>query len=136
MILLIFDNTLDGRRGMIESKPLNAALPIAHAMLRIFIVVNWLWGAGILVLLAVSTNEPWIISAFKITPSPDTGRLLMGLRAVAVVGLIAVPLSYAILKRLLAIVETVREGDPFVFTNALRLRAIAWALLALQLLSL
>jgi len=33
-------------------------------------------------------------------------------------------------------VETVRAGDPFVATNAQRLRAIAWALLALQLLSL
>ena len=32
-------------------------------------------------------------------------------------------------------VETVRAGDPFVATNAQRLQAIAWALLALQLLS-
>jgi hypothetical protein len=33
-------------------------------------------------------------------------------------------------------VETVRAGDPFVAANASRLQAIAWALLALQLLSL
>ena len=33
-------------------------------------------------------------------------------------------------------VETVRAGDPFVAANADRLQAIAWALLALQLLSL
>ena len=39
------------------------------------------------------------------------------------------------LKRLLAIVLTVRAGDPFVATNAYRLQAIAWMLLALQLLS-
>jgi len=32
-------------------------------------------------------------------------------------------------------VETVRAGDPFVASNAERLRAIAWTLLALQLLS-
>ena len=38
-------------------------------------------------------------------------------------------------KRLLAIVETVRAGDPFVAPNADRLQAIAWALLALQVLS-
>jgi hypothetical protein len=56
----------------------------------------------------------------------------MGLRAVAVVGLICVPLYYAILKRLLAIVETVRAGDPFVAANAQRLQAIAWVLFALQ----
>ena len=32
-------------------------------------------------------------------------------------------------------VETVRTGDPFVATNAQRLRAIAWSLLTLQILS-
>ena len=60
----------------------------------------------------------------------------MGLRAIAVLGLVAIPLNYVVLKRLLAIVETVRAGDPFVAANASRLQAIAWALLALQLLSL
>ena len=59
----------------------------------------------------------------------------MGLRAVAVLGLAVIPLNHAVLKRLLAIVETVRAGDPFVAANAARLQAIAWALFALQLLS-
>jgi hypothetical protein len=59
----------------------------------------------------------------------------MGLRAVAVLGLIAIPLNYVVLKRLLAIVETVRAGDPFVAANASRLHEIAWALLGLQILS-
>ena len=45
------------------------------------------------------------------------------------------PLNYGVLKRLLAIVETVRAGDPFVAANAQRLQVIAWLLLALQLLS-
>jgi hypothetical protein len=40
------------------------------------------------------------------------------------------------LKRLLAIVETVRAGDPFVGVNATRLHVVAWVLLTLQLLSL
>ena len=52
------------------------------------------------------------------------------------VGLATIFLNYSVLKRLLAIVETVRAGDPFVAANALRLQAIAWALLTLQLLSL
>ena len=33
---------------------------------------------------------------------------------------------------LLAIIDTVRAGDPFVAVNAQRLQAIAWAMLALQ----
>jgi hypothetical protein len=115
--------------------PSSAALPIAYAVLRILIVLNWLMGAGILVLLLVSPNEQWIMSAFKLSPSPEAERLVMGLRAVAVLGLAGVPLNHAVLKRLLAIVETVRAGDPFVASNAHRLQAIAWSLLALQLLS-
>ena len=114
----------------------SSVLPIAHVVLRILIVLNWLGGAAILALLVVMPNEQWIMSAFELSPSPDADRLIMGLRAIAVLGLVAIPLNYVVLKRLLAIVETVRAGDPFVAANAYRLQAIAWALLALQLLSL
>ena len=114
----------------------SAALPIAHAALRILIIGNWLMAALILVLLFALPNEQWIMSAFKIAPSPDADRLVMGLRAIAVIGLVAIPIQYLILRRLLAIVDTVRAGDPFVAANATRLQAIAWALLVLQLLSL
>ena len=114
---------------------LSAALPIAHVVLRILIVLNWLGGAAILALLVVMPNEEWIMAAFKISPSPDANRLVMGLRAVAVLGLATIPLNYVVLKRLLAIVGTVREGDPFVAANASRLQTIAWSLLALQLFS-
>ena len=120
---------------MSRSDPSAAALPIAHAVLRILIVLNWVGGAAILALLLVMPNERWIMSAFKLSPSPDAARLVMGLRAVAALGLVTIPLNYGVLKRLLAMVETVRAGDPFVATNAQRLRAIAWALLALQVLS-
>ena len=118
------------------SRPYSAALPITYFVLRILIVLNWLMAAVILALLFVSPNEQWIMSAFHLSPSPEAERLVMGLRAIAVLGLAAIPLNYVVLKRLLAIVETVRAGDPFVAANASRLQAIAWALLALQLLSL
>ena len=111
------------------------ALPIAHAVLRILIVLNWLMAAAILALLLATPNEQWIMRAFKLTPSPDAARLVLGLRVVAVLGLASIPLNYSILKRLLAMVDTVRVGDPFVASNAQRLQAIAWALLALQMLS-
>jgi hypothetical protein len=114
---------------------LSTALPIAHVTLRILIVLNWLMAAAILALLVVMPNEQWIMSAFHLSPSPDADRLVMGLRAVAVLGLATIPLNYVVLKRLLAIVGTVREGDPFVAANASRLQTIAWSLLALQLLS-
>jgi hypothetical protein len=117
------------------SRPTSAALPIAYVTLRILIILNWIGGAAILALLLVMPNEQWIMSAFKLTPGPEAERLIWGLRAVAVLGLAAIPLNYAVLKRLVAMVETVRAGDPFVAANAYRLHAIAWLLLALQLLS-
>jgi DUF2975 family protein len=114
----------------------SAALPIAFVVLRILIVVNWLAGAAILTLLVAMPHEQWILKSFGLSPSPDADRLILGLRAIAVVGLVTIPLNHAILKRLLAMVETVRRGDPFVAANAYRLRTIAWVLLAMQFLSL
>jgi hypothetical protein len=111
------------------------ALPIAHTVLRILIIVNWLFGVAILALLIATPNEQWIMKAFKLSPSPEADRLILGLRAIAVIGLGSIPLNHVVLKRLLAMVETVRAGDPFVAANAYRLQAIAWSLLALQLLS-
>src|SRR3979409_798786 len=113
----------------------STALPIAYGVLRILIVVNWLGGAAILALLVVMLNEQWIMSAFKLSPSPEAEWLVMGLRAIAVLGLAAIPLNHAVLKRLLPVLETVRGGEPFVAVNASRLQAIAWVLLALNLLS-
>ena len=121
---------------MTRQVPSSAALPIAHVVLRILIVLNWLGGAAILTLLVITPNERWIMEAFDLSPSPEAERLVMGLRAIAMLGLAAIPLNYAVLKRLLAIVETVRAGDPFVAANADRLQAIARVLLTLQLLSL
>ena len=112
-----------------------AALPIAHGVLRILIVFNWLMGAAILALLLIMPNERWIMSAFHLSPSPDAQRLVMGLRAVAMIGLVSIPLNHIVLTRLRAMVVTVRTGNAFVAANAGRLQAIAWTLLALQLLS-
>ena len=120
---------------MSQSASSSPALPIAYAVLRILIVLNGLMGAAILALLLAPPNEQWIMSAFKLSPSPEAERLVMGLRAIAVLGLAAIPLNNAVLKRLLAIVDTVRAGDPFVAANAARLQVIAWALFALQVLS-
>jgi hypothetical protein len=119
---------------MTSSAAPSAALPIAHVVLRILIVLNWFTAICILVLLIFMPNERWIMSSFGLRPSPAADRLVMGMRAIALIGLIMVPLNHAILKRLLAMVETVRAGAPFVAANAVRLQAIAWILLTLQLL--
>jgi hypothetical protein len=118
------------------SRSYSAALPIVYVVLRILIVLNWLLGAAMLVLLLIVPHAQWIMSALELSSGPEADRVILGLRAIVVVILATIPLNHVVLKRLLAIAETVRAGDPFVAANAQRLQAIAWALLALQLLGL
>ncbi|HVS64384.1 MAG TPA: DUF2975 domain-containing protein [Thermoanaerobaculia bacterium] len=56
----------------------------------------------------------------------------IGLRAIVVVGVVGAAIVHTILGQLLAIVQTVRAGDPFILENARRLDAIAWSVLALE----
>ena len=114
----------------------SSALPIAYVVLRILILLNWFFGACVAALLAFTfVNEAWTMKALGVTGMPDAVRVMWAMRGIAALGVIAVPLNYMILKRLLAMVETVRAGDPFVAANAYRLNAIAWLLVAMQLIS-
>lgn len=112
-----------------------AAPPIARTVLRFVIVLNWLYGAAMLVLLvATIVAEQWTSSALGVPSAALMRPILPGLRAIAALGLATIPLNDMILRRLLAMVDTVRNGDPFVAANATRLLSIARVLLALQLL--
>ena len=111
-------------------------LPLARIALRIVIVLNWAFGAAILALLtATIVAEHWTFAALGIRPGSWIPAMIVGLRAIAALGLIAIPLNDIVLRRLLAMIDTVRSGDPFVAGNAKRLQTIAWTLLALQVLS-
>ena len=114
----------------------SAALPIAYVVLRILIVLNWLYGAAVLGLVIFANSYPaWFMKAIDVPAGVEPKPIMIGLTAIATLGVLAVPLNHLILTRLLRMVETVGRGDPFVAANAYRLQAIAWALLALQLLS-
>ena len=118
------------------TKPGSTAPPVAYVSLRILIVVNWLYGAAILGLVIFANSYPaWFMKVIDVPPGMDPKPVMIALTAIASLGLLAVPLNHLILTRLLRMVETVRRGDPFVAANAYRLQAIAWALLALQVLS-
>jgi hypothetical protein len=74
--------------------------------------------------------------ALGVEPAADREAMIRGMRMVAFIGLLAVPLMHVILERLLNIVETVRAGDPFIVDNAHRLQTIAWTILGIQVLHL
>ena len=114
----------------------SSALPIAYVFLRILVVLNWFFGACILALLTFTfINEPWTMRALGVAGMTDAQTVMWAMRGIAALGVVAVPLNYMILNRLLLMVETVRAGDPFVAANAYRLHAIAWLILVLQLIS-
>lgn len=119
------------------SRTTSAALPIAYVVLRVLVILNWLYAACLIALLSYSfINEPFLMRALKLGSPAENPALVMGVRAIAALGILTVPFNLAMLKRLLAMVDTVRSGDPFVAANAYRLNTIAWILLALQVIGL
>jgi len=113
------------------------ALTVSRFVLQLLIKLNWVYGAIICaILVAMLAAERWTMTALGVPPSADSASLILGMRLIAVFGLVGVPLNFIVLSRLLAIVGTVSVGDPFVAQNAARLLVIAWAVLGQQLLQL
>lgn len=113
------------------------ALGVSRRVLRILIKLNLLMGVLILALLVASlvAEEP-VMRALGVGAVAGSSSLILGMRLIMVFGIAAVPITHTVLARLLAIVDTVSVGDPFVAENAVRLQKIAWAVLALEVLHL
>lgn len=113
------------------------ALSVSRRVLQALIKLNWLLGFLILVLLVASLVAPeFVMRALGVAPADDKGPLFLGMRLIMVIGIAAVPITHTVLTRLLGVVDTVGDGDPFIVENAVRLRKIAWAVLALEVLHL
>ncbi|MFL5501735.1 MAG: DUF2975 domain-containing protein [Gemmatimonadaceae bacterium] len=111
------------------------ALSLSHRILAILSRLNLVAGAFILLLLIAGfIARNWVFTALGVRPPEGNESLILGMRAIMVAGLAAVAMVHWILSRLLAMVHTVRIGDPFVAENAERLKEIAWAVLGLEVL--
>jgi hypothetical protein len=89
----------------------STALPIAYVALRILIILNWFYGACLLALLIFSSvNEAFFMRALQLGSPADNLPLVWGVRAVAALGILTVPINLAMLKRMVAMVETVRRS--------------------------
>ena len=110
-------------------------LAVSRKVLRLLIRLNIVVGLLILALLIASlVAETWVFTALGVKPAGDNSTLFLGMRLIMVIGIAAVPLAHVVLTRLLAIVDTVKAGDPFVSDNAARLETMAWAILGMELL--
>jgi hypothetical protein len=103
-------------------------------VLRLLIKLNVILGILIFALLTASliAGEP-VMRALGLPPSPDSGRMIFSMRGIMVIGILGTPVLHLIYTRLLTIVETVSDGDPFVVENAERLQTIAWSIVVLEL---
>jgi hypothetical protein len=117
--------------------PDSPALGPTRKVLKVLKVLNWFYGGAILALLIASFAEPeWFFRAIGVKPGGDSGTIAGGMRAMAALGVATIPINVAILDRLIAMVDTVRAGDPFVTGNAVRLRQVAWCVLGLEVIHL
>jgi hypothetical protein len=106
--------------------PIPTALTVSRVVLRILIVLNWVYGAIIFAILTgMFTAERWTMTALGVPPSAESGPLIQGMKMIAALGLVGVPLNFIVVSRLLAMVNTVSAGDPFVAQNAARLQTIS-----------
>jgi len=111
------------------------ALAVARPVIRGLTVLNLLYAAALALLLVASFLMPgWPERALGFDIVHQYPRVPVGLRAIVLVGLAGAAIVHSVLQRLLAIVDTVRSGDPFLLENARRLDAIAWSVLALEVL--
>ncbi len=119
--------------GKSQSSP--SALAASRIVVRALIVLNLIVGTLIFALFIASVIARDQVFAALGADVTNAG-LIHGGRLIMVIGVGSAPLAHILLTRLLAIVETVRLGDPFVAGNAARLQTTAWALLGLELLHL
>ncbi len=111
-------------------------LRLTVVVLRILLVLNIAFAIAFLIATAASVPLHDMLAA-RITakyPAIDVERVITGIRALLLLGVAAAVPAHVIFSRLIAVIGTVLAGETFASPNARRVRAIGWALLAIQLL--
>jgi Protein of unknown function (DUF2975) len=109
-------------------------LGVSQTLLTIWRVFNLVLGAAFIAMLVASfVFEPSFREYYSRRPSLDPDVIIPTLRIWVMAGLPMFAAVHIMLSRLLAMIEAVRAGDPFVPENAARMKTIAWCLLVVQL---
>lgn len=110
------------------------ALSLSCPTIRGLTVLNLLYFISIASLLVASfLIEGWPAKPLGLDPATMHPQAPNGLRAIMLIGLIVGGIVHTILRRLHAIVDSVRNGDPFTPPNTRHLNAIAWSVLVIEL---
>jgi hypothetical protein len=111
------------------------ALAVARVLLLVLRGFNLLLGVLLVAAFAATFFfEPQFFQFFSKRPARiDPSWLVPILRVWMASGLPFISVVHVFLSRLLAVVESVRGGDPFVPENAVRLQTIAWCAFGMQI---
>lgn len=110
-------------------------LSTTRSILTALIVLNVVLGLAIIgmLVLTLSREDLWLQQA---AGPGDPAALLLWIQVVLVLFIAILPLAHLVFTRLRPIMRSVETASPFTAANAVRLKAIAWAVLAIQILDL
>lgn len=112
-------------------------LILTRRILLTLLVLNWIAVAGFVLFGGALLAMPEFMTARLSEDFGGNGDAVrLALVGVLAVGCVAAVPVHAIFTRIIAMIDTVRAGTPFAPVNADRLRQIAWAMLALQIIDL
>ncbi len=116
--------------------------------LLVFLIMGFAAVGGV-VLALVSVGLPFywneaLAEIAKEKPGINTSNLLPGLLAIFAFGiivllghsLVVLGLLWTMMRKLLVIIDSVEDGNPFIKANAVRLRAIGWIMVGIQIVGL
>ncbi len=110
-------------------------LGVSRLLVSLLRILNLVVGLLVIVMFVASfVFEPAFREFFsKRPPRIDPDLLIPTLRVWMLLAIPVIAAVHLLYTRLLAMIGTVRAGDPFVPENAVRLKTIAWCLLAVQI---
>lgn len=108
--------------------------------LLVFLIMGFAAVGGV-VLALVSVGLPFywneaLAEIAKEKPGITTSNLLPSLLAVFAFGIIVLGLLWTMMRKLLVIIDSVEDGNPFIKANAVRLRTIGWIMVGIQIVGL
>ncbi len=111
-----------------------AVLKVTRGFIFLFMGLTALGGVAMvlgLVVLPIFWTDI-VAEVAKSSPEAELTGLMLPILALLAFAILMLAIVWIILRKLLALIGTVAEGDPFVRANAVRLKAIAWFLVAIQ----
>lgn len=108
-------------------------LGVSRFLLKLVRVFNLALAAAFLAMLVASFVFEPAFREYFLRQKLDPDVILPVMRLWVVVGLPMFAAVHVMLSKLLAMIGTVRAGDPFVPENAVRVKTVAWCLLVVQL---